>query len=196
MRNRLIGVVLTALTLAVVDVAQAGGDAPRWARMRPLTATATAMLVDAITRSTVVDSLVKDLEKNNVVVYLTDAMSGMEGEPATYLRFVSYAAGLRYVLVRIDRWRLLSSFERTIGIGHELQHALEIAGAPEVRDSGGLARLYRQIGWESGVGRFETDRARTAGRRVRSELEGHSAAPHSFNSKNAQLPPGTARSPQ
>lgn len=195
MRNTLIGGVLTALMLSAAEIATAGGDGQRWARLRPLTPTAAAMLVDAITRSAVVDALVKDLEKNNVVVYLTDVMSGIEDEPATHLRFVASASSLRYVLVRIDRWRVLFSSERAIAIGHELQHALEIAGALEVRDSAGLGRLYRMIGWEGQTGRFETDRARAAGGRVRDELGGLSAA-RTFNPRDALLSPRSARSRQ
>jgi len=175
MRTRLLVAVLTVLALSAANGAFAGGTTPRWAHTRPLTSNATDVLADAISRSSVVEALVKDLEKTNVVVYLTDSMSGREGEPATYLQFVSYAAGIRYLLVRINRWQMLSSSERAVGIGHELQHALEIAVAPDVQDSAGLARLYRQIGWETYAGHFETDNARAAGNRVRDELSGRLA---------------------
>jgi hypothetical protein len=129
------------------------------------------MLADAATRSSIVRSLLEDLERTDVVVYVSDSMSGLPGEPAAYLEFVSYAAGTRYLLVRIDRWKLSPS-DRIIWLGHELQHALEVAADPDVKDAAGLARLYRRIGWEGQTGRFDTRGARDTGIRVRNQLTG------------------------
>ena len=36
-------------------------------------------------------------------------------------------------------------------LGHELQHAVEVAEAIDVNDNGGLARLYQRIGLRSGA---------------------------------------------
>jgi hypothetical protein len=111
------------------------------------------------------------VERTDVVVYVTD--SECEGDNArnAYLRFVGRAAGLRYVSVYVDRYRI-SPTERIAFFGHELQHALEIAAAPGVRDAAGLRQLYRRIGWESGRDRFETDAARAVTRLVTDELAG------------------------
>jgi hypothetical protein len=58
-------------------------------------------------------------------------------------------------------------------LGHELRHAVEVAGAPWVLDESSLAEEYRRIGFPSG-GRngaaFESRAAIDAGERVLREL--------------------------
>jgi len=56
-------------------------------------------------------------------------------------------------------------------LGHELRHAVEIAGMPEVRSDAQLASAYARIGWaSSGDGFFETDAAVETGQQVAREL--------------------------
>jgi hypothetical protein len=55
-------------------------------------------------------------------------------------------------------------------IAHEVQHALEIADAPDVVDRRSPAVLYRRIGHVSGVNSFETIDAQAMQRRVCREL--------------------------
>ena len=56
-------------------------------------------------------------------------------------------------------------------IGHELQHALEVAAATDVKDQRGLERLYQQIG-QAGLDKrsYDTEAAQVTGRRIRAEL--------------------------
>jgi len=165
--------ILLVLTLFAGDVALAGAaPRPSWTHTRPLTPGAIRMLADATERSSIVRTLLQDLEQTDIVVYLTDSMAGTADEPATYLGFLSRAAGTRYLLIRIDRWRLPAG-ECIVWLGHELQHAIEIAAAPDVKDAAGLAKLYRHIGWEGQKGRFESAGAQTIGNRVRDQLAGY-----------------------
>jgi hypothetical protein len=56
-------------------------------------------------------------------------------------------------------------------LGHELQHAVEIADAPCVRDSQDVARFYLETGdADMGGTRYDSAAARAAGERVREEL--------------------------
>jgi hypothetical protein len=57
-------------------------------------------------------------------------------------------------------------------LGHELQHALEVAAAADVTNEAGLERLYRRIGrlQVHQVSRFETDAAVRAGEQVLAEV--------------------------
>jgi hypothetical protein len=57
-------------------------------------------------------------------------------------------------------------------LAHELQHALEFAASPEVRDAAGFRRLFTRIGWSAGPHRFETVAARLAEQRALTELGG------------------------
>ena len=56
-------------------------------------------------------------------------------------------------------------------LGHELQHALEIAQAPGVQDEASMRRYYERAGAGRSHERgFETRAAQDAGRQVRLEL--------------------------
>lgn len=144
---------------------------PVWGRTRGLSSSAQALLVEGSQRSAIVNGLLAELEHSDLIVDVSDVMPGGGAGPASYLSFTHDDGTSRYVLIRIDRLRL-SSHERIIWLGHELQHALEVAAAPEVRDGAGLARLLRRIGWESVQDRFETLEACVVGNRVRSEILG------------------------
>jgi hypothetical protein len=165
--------VLAVLALVSANaLAETGPPRPSWTHTRALTPAAPALLAEAAQRSSVIRTLLDDLERTDVVVYLSDSMYGSEGEPRAYLTFVTAAAGIRYLLVRIDPGRSLPC-ERIVWLGHELQHALEIAEAPEVRDADGVRQLYTRIGWEDREGQFETRHARATSDRIRNEMGGH-----------------------
>ena len=140
-----------------------------WARTRPLSASALALIETAAERSAIVQGLLDDLERTDLVVYIADAMPGAFVGPKSAMTLVSGVTATRYVMIRIDSMRLPLK-ARIAALGHELYHALEVAAAPEVKDSAGLAALYRRIGWEGRQDRFETQEAREVSRRVRSEL--------------------------
>lgn len=130
---------------------------------------AIARLVEhGIRRSPTFAALVAALNRSDVIVYIDitpQLPAGIDGR----LAFATSAGGVRYlhaqVAVGLGR-------DRTIAVaGHELQHALEVADDPRVRDRDGLAVLYAVIGIP-GARRdtYDTAAAQQAGRRVRSEL--------------------------
>jgi hypothetical protein len=56
-------------------------------------------------------------------------------------------------------------------VGHELQHALEVAMNTDVRDDVSFGALYARIGDQPArPDRYDTAAAREAGRRVRNEM--------------------------
>ena len=78
------------------------------------------------------------------------------------------AHGTRYVLIQIGTG---DSLQDAIAVlGHELQHANEIADAHDVIDMSGFVALYEQIGVRSGWHQYETKMAQEAGRQIRREL--------------------------
>ncbi len=161
-------VTITAVRLAVADPAPSGST---WSHIRARTSGAAQLVLDAAAYSPAVRTLLDAVEQTDVVVYVSDSRCGPIDTPPAYLRFVTRAAGLRYVEVYVDRFRL-SPVERIAAFAHELQHALEIGAAPDVQDAAGLKRLYRRIGWECGPNQFETDAARAVTRLVTDELAG------------------------
>ena len=60
-------------------------------------------------------------------------------------------------------------------LGHELQHAVEIAEREEVRDEEGVRRLYLEIGRQGSGDSFETDAALDVEWQVRLECRQHAA---------------------
>jgi hypothetical protein len=55
-------------------------------------------------------------------------------------------------------------------LGHELQHAAEVADAPDVQTVHDFGEFYRRVGLPTGAGRYDSAAAQSAGRAVRAEL--------------------------
>jgi hypothetical protein len=130
------------------------------------------LVQDGVRASETFRRLVDRLNRSDVVVYL-ECSPGSQSSDGR-LTFISSVAGLRYVHVRVAR--LPAADVQIALIGHELQHAVEIADAPGVVDSRSLAREYQRIGFLSpritpGVS-FDSDAAVEAGNRVLRELTG------------------------
>ncbi len=124
-----------------------------------------------LARSATLRGLNAHIERAQVVVYLYRVQLPPETRARTQL--IGAAHGWRYLAIELD-WRL-TTVDLLAILGHELQHAVEIADAPEVIDNASLASLYRRIGARvsclvSPVLAFETTRAIETGQRVYDEL--------------------------
>ena len=112
-------------------------------------------------------SMVDRLERSNVFVYL-EVGQCPNSLVMSCAHLLGSAGGYRYVRVAISlkhEWPVMAC-----QIAHEVQHALEIAAAPDVIDERSLAVLYRRIGHVSGINSFETLDAQAMQRRVCREL--------------------------
>jgi hypothetical protein len=84
------------------------------------------------------------------------------------LQYVGTHGGQRYLRIRV---RLDLVQPQLIAlIGHELQHAVEIAFASSVVDAASMEGLYRRIGFARGTHRHETVGAQEAEDRILREL--------------------------
>ena len=136
--------------------------------MRGATPQITALIKRAISRSPTFSALVAALNQTDVIVYIERTRrlpSGVDGQ----LAFSGAVGPLRYlraqIIIDLEEDAMLSV------AGHELQHALEVAAHPEVRDTATLGTLYERIGiGMSHRGRYDTAAAQQAGRKVRNEL--------------------------
>jgi hypothetical protein len=83
--------------------------------------------------------------------------------------FVASAASVRYVRVEVMASR--DAREMVALLGHELQHAVEIADAPRIRDRQSLALFYRMMSDNpSSIEVLDSAEARVMEERVRREI--------------------------
>jgi hypothetical protein len=171
-------ILLIASTLLLPRGARAAADPdPLKPRLRPADAQMRELLARGLETSASLRALVERLYASDVVVYLRCARlpPHLDGQ----LTFVSSGGGLRYLVVRIAWDR--GATRRIAVLGHELQHAVEIAERPAIVDQATLAREYGRFGFErEGIGpvatAFDTAAAINAGDRVWREVNGAAAA--------------------
>ena len=127
-----------------------------------------SLLAEGLQRSRTFASLVTALNRTDVIVYIQSTMV-LPINTMGRLTMTPMTGDFRYLRVQIRGD--LSRREAIALIGHELQHALEIADATEVRDAASMIRLYQRIGHASkGDHAFDTEAAQDTGRVVRREL--------------------------
>ena len=149
----------------------AAADPVAFPHVRPETPMLCALTAQTALRSPTVHELIDRLNRSDVVVYVRHRTFGavlLDGR----IGILSAAGGRRYLVIELacDRSELV----QMATLGHELHHALEIAGEPSIVDSRTLAQFYTRIGVPSypmGHGQtFETRAAADMGARVRREL--------------------------
>ena len=119
--------------------------------------------------------LLNRLSDSDLIVYvqIVDRLNGAFGQ--TY--FVKSTATVRYVRIEVVPSRKLSR-RWWRSSAHELQHAVEIAGAPRVRDRQTLAQFYLGMGENSlANGQYDSAEARVTEDRVKRELVGYQCLP-------------------
>ena len=152
-----------ALVSQVAPVASQPGGALRW-----LNQEAAALLTDARRVSPTVARQMADLDRSGVVVYVKVRL--VPRCSTGRLALLGASGDVRYLKIEISA---TNRRDDAIGwLGHELQHALEVAAAADVRNEAGLERLYRRIGRPQvhHASRFETDAAVTVGEQVLGEV--------------------------
>ena len=150
---RTLPVVLLLILITLVTSAPIRADPARAPRLRLADPRLRAVVEAGRQQSPSFRALVDQLEDTDVVVYVQCAAlrTGLAGD----LQFLTAAAKLRYVLVRIG-WDL--PLPRKIAIlGHELQHALEVARSPDVVSAATLAAAYERFGFTRNRGSDRAD---------------------------------------
>jgi hypothetical protein len=149
---------------------------------RPLDPFAADAFARARAQSAVVRSLVATLESSNVIVHIVSSRTLPMGIGGT-TRFVTSRGGYRYVRITISTD--LSKSGRTAILGHELQHACEVA-VSAADDVESVKELFEKEGHRAGD-YFETAAAIAAERLVRDELNAPRAAVRLRSGRAQQL---------
>jgi len=159
-------VLAVALVLGAATAVAAHEVAPR---VRALDECASRVVTSARRQSATVRDLERRLGLTDVVAYVRCFWPN-GGEPDAYLSWVSATPETRYVLLSVAQ--PLPPWRRTEMLGHEMQHALEVAEASWVRSDEDLERLYGDIGRRTRASRacFETAAAQAVEWAVRRDL--------------------------
>ena len=135
--------------------------------LRPLDPFAQNALATGRQHSAFFRSLTAIIDRSDLIVYVSTSRTlpnGVDG----HLLLVAAVTGARYLRIVVSADL---PPDRFVGVlGHELMHAVEVAGDPEVRDHASLRALYVRIGHSHDGVRFDTPEAVAAGYRVLSEL--------------------------
>jgi len=143
--------------------------------VRTTNARLATLIREGVRFSPTFQALADRLSNSDLIVYVDAdnfAPDGLDGR----LTFLTSAPGVRYVHIRVAHY---PDAPRQIAIiGHELQHAVEIADHPAIVDEESLGREYARIGYSHSVlttrrQTFDTDAAVKTGERVYRELTGN-----------------------
>jgi hypothetical protein len=158
--------------LLVSGVTMGGSPRPDEAgRVRPMQAIGHKLIEHGLERSETFRQLVRNLEESDVIAYV-DVRSDMTPDRLGATRFLTRSASHRFVRIMINRdtdwWTQIAM------LGHELQHANEIAQAREIGSAEDLRAFYQRVGIRVSGRTFDSEAAQRSGKVVRSEIGGAS----------------------
>ena len=140
--------------------------------VRPMDGMAQAAFDRGRARSRTFARLVRELERSKVIVYVETSLRLPATIGGQFFLVSEGADGSRFLRIRLNA--RAGAIDLTARLGHELQHAVEVARTA-TRDAAGMARLYRAIGAELDPGVFDTAAARDVEAQVTAELFGRAA---------------------
>jgi hypothetical protein len=145
--------------------------AARAFHVRSLDAQVQRWIAIGASQSRTFTNILDRLAASDVIVYVqvVDSIpAGVTGQ----LRFVASKETVRYL--RIDLASGGTTADMVALLGHELQHAVEIAETPRVKDSQAMATLYLHLGGlHANGGKYDSLAARIVGERIRAELSAY-----------------------
>ncbi|HEX4913320.1 MAG TPA: hypothetical protein VFV51_05155 [Vicinamibacterales bacterium] len=141
--------------------------------VRPVDHAAAVTIRRAVAGSRLVREMLRELERTDLIVHVEmsrDLPGGLGGTT----RLVTARGGHRYLRVSIAT--ALPPEARAAILGHELQHAIEIARS-RAHDSETLRQFWLHHGYRINDRFFETEAARGVERAIRQELRRSQAEP-------------------
>jgi hypothetical protein len=131
-----------AIVALVIQFVMPAAQPVRWNLIRSTNSRIRAAIAEGYARSMTFRSLVQDLEASNIILYI-DRGECTCNRARACLGFVSSVAGVRYLRSYVS----LRQIQRELiqQIAHELFHASEIAGAPEVTSPAEFAGFFESL---------------------------------------------------
>jgi hypothetical protein len=174
-RTSWIGVVAVAIALLAETSAGAeSSEKQPFKSLRVSHVVLRQLVSDGHARSRTFRGLVNDLDISGWLVFVQPGPCPEKAAIACLLHVVARFENAPYLRMLVDpRRRHPNNVIATLA--HELQHALEVATAPDVRDGGSMRALFERIGTvraRSATGiAYETEAARRMGEQVLGELQ-------------------------
>ena len=140
-------------------------------RVRPHDERAAQLLLEGLERSVTMRAIVDRLEQLDVIVYV-EMQPALRKKLAGKLTWLAATKSNRYVRISLSPEIIKDSL--ISALGHELQHALEVAEAPWVVDPPTLQAYYQKHGVSTAqhINGWDSLAARIIGDEVRRELAG------------------------
>lgn len=159
-------------TIVLMTTLAAGGPGSHVRSSVPRLA---GLITRGVECSSTVRHLVATLDASDVIVYI-EAKQRRPSLSGYLSHYIVTVAGIRYLRIYVE----MQGAERQLIpiIGHELQHAVEVAQAADARTSADLKRVFDRLGFSWGchaAGCYETRAAGDVERAIRREL--HEASP-------------------
>ncbi len=136
-------------------------------RVRALSNVARFVIDEATKKSPTIVKLIAQLQRHEIIVYV-DLEPLATARGATSILSVNPGGRMLRVVVDVG----LDPRQQIEVLGHELQHAVEIALADSVVDHSSFVAHYKRIGYPTGRASFETDEAKRTEAAVRRDLSG------------------------
>ena len=150
-------------TFALPPKSPAGGP-----RVRPDDGRSAAIVLEGMERSATLRALIDALESRDVIIYI-QMQPMLKGRLAGSVTWVTAAGRFRYI--RVSWSPDLTTSAAIATLGHELQHALEIANEPSIVSTESLEAFYRSHGISMRIHNgWDTLAARDRGDVVRKEI--------------------------
>jgi hypothetical protein len=152
----------------VVCVLLGGPVAPDSRQLRPVSPFEAGVIREGLCKSPTLQALADRLDASDLTVYVS-VKPLRDRRLAGGLRFLAATPTDRVLLIEIAFG--LDRYARIAMLGHELEHAVEVAETVEIRDKEGFRLFYASHGAVSAIeGAYETDAARQAEVFVRKDL--------------------------
>lgn len=168
-RHAVVVAVTAVMALVVVAGAAAAGPSSSDPRLRPAEASAKALVEDAVSRSAIVRDLADGLRATDVVAYVRVGPC-VEGERDSSIHFLGRSRYERFMVIKIND--ALPLDRQVALVGHELQHAVDMAKASWITDSFRMQQYFTLVGSKLAYPEhgFETLSAMRTERNVGQEL--------------------------
>jgi hypothetical protein len=136
--------------------------------LRPASAFEAAVIREGVCVSPTLRALADRLDASDLTVHVS-VKRFTDRRLAGGLRFLAATPTDRVLLIEIAFG--LDRYARIAMLGHELQHAVEVAETAQIRDESGFRRFYALHGVEGAIEcSYETDGARQAEIAIRKEM--------------------------